>query len=59
VHKVGQVLFLAGGLIITGEAILAPMLMVLMMITSYFLAMASSADNVRPRGRRTSGRSAG
>ena len=48
VHKVGQVLFLAAGLIITGEAILTPLLMVLMMITGDFLAMASSTDNVRP-----------
>ncbi len=31
VHKVVQVLFLAAGLIITGQAILTPMLMVLMM----------------------------
>jgi H+-transporting ATPase len=48
VHKIGQVLFLAAGLIITGQAILTPMLMVLMMITGDFLAMASSTDNVRP-----------
>ena len=48
VHKVGQVLFLAAGLIVTGQAILTPMLMVFMMITGDFLAMASSADNVRP-----------
>jgi H+-transporting ATPase len=51
VHKVGQVLFLAAGLIITGQAILTPMLMVLMMITGDFLAMASSTDNVRPSSR--------
>ncbi len=48
VHKVGQVLFLAAGLMITGQAILTPMLMVFMMITGDFLAMASSTDNVRP-----------
>ena len=48
VHKVGQVLFLTVGLIITGQAILTPMLMVFMMITGDFLAMASSTDNVRP-----------
>ncbi len=48
VHKVGQVLFLAAGLIMTGQAILTPMLMVFMMITGDFLAMASSTDNVRP-----------
>lgn len=47
-HKVGQVLFLAAGLIITGHAILTPTLMVLLMVTGDFLAMASSTDNVRP-----------
>jgi H+-transporting ATPase len=48
VHKVVQVVFLAAGLIITGQAILTPMLMVLMMVTGDFLAMSSSTDNVRP-----------
>jgi H+-transporting ATPase len=48
VHKVVQVLFLATGLIITGQAILTPLLMVLMMVTGDFLAMSSSTDNVRP-----------
>jgi H+-transporting ATPase len=48
VHKVVQVLFLAAGLIMTGQAILTPMLMVLMMVTGDFLAMSSSTDNVRP-----------
>jgi H+-transporting ATPase len=48
VHKVVQVLFLATGLIITGQAILTPMLMVFMMVTGDFLSMSSSTDNVRP-----------
>jgi H+-transporting ATPase len=48
VHKVVQVLFLATGLVMTGQAILTPMLMVLMMVTGDFLAMSSSTDNVRP-----------
>ncbi len=48
VHKVVQVLFLATGLIITGQAILTPMLMVFMMVTGDILAMSSSTDNVRP-----------
>jgi H+-transporting ATPase len=48
VHKVVQVLLLATGLIMTGQAILTPMLMVLMMVTGDFLAMSSSTDNVRP-----------
>jgi H+-transporting ATPase len=48
VHKVVQVVFLAIGLIVTGQAILTPMLMVLMMVIGDFLAMSSSTDNVRP-----------
>ena len=38
--KIVQVLFLAAGLIITGQAILTPMLMVIIMITGDFLGMA-------------------
>ncbi len=48
VHKTMQVMFLTVGLIITGQAILTPMLMVLMMVTGDFLSMSSSTDNVRP-----------
>jgi H+-transporting ATPase len=48
VHKTTQVLFLIFGLIITGHAVLTPMLMVLMMVTGDFLAMSSATDNVRP-----------
>ncbi len=48
VHKVMQVLFLAIGLLMTGQAILTPLLMVLMMVVGDFLAMSSSTDNVRP-----------
>jgi H+-transporting ATPase len=51
VHKVVQVLFLASGLIMTGQAILTPMLMVLMMVIGDFLAMSSATDNVRPSSR--------
>ena len=51
VHKVRQVLFLAIGLVITGHAILTPMLMVLSMITGDFLAMSATTDNVRPSAR--------
>jgi len=47
-HKVVQVLFLVVGLVLTGHAILTPMLMVIMMVTGDFLAMSSSTDNVRP-----------
>jgi H+-transporting ATPase len=46
--KVVQVLFLAAGLIMTGHAILTPLLMVLIMITGDFLGMSLTTDNVRP-----------
>jgi H+-transporting ATPase len=46
--KVVQVLFLAIGLLMTGHAILTPMLMVIVMITGDFLGMSLSTDNVRP-----------
>lgn len=46
--KIVQVLFLAVGLIITGHAILNPMLMVIIMITGDFLGMSLTTDNVRP-----------
>jgi len=51
IHKVVQVLFLASGLMMTGQAILTPMLMVMMMVFGDFLAMSSSTDNVRPSPR--------
>ena len=44
--KVVQVLFLAAGLIMTGHAILTPMLMVIVMITGDFLGMSLTTDNV-------------
>ena len=46
--KVVQVLILAVGLIMTGDAILTPMLMVIIMITGDFLGMSLTTDNVRP-----------
>src|ERR1700683_4924826 len=46
--KTVQVLFLAVGLIMTGHAILTPMLMVIIMITGDFLGMSLTTDNVRP-----------
>jgi H+-transporting ATPase len=46
--KVVQVLLLAVGLIMTGQAILTPLLMVLIMITGDFLGMSLTTDNVRP-----------
>ena len=48
IHKVVQVLVLMCGLVITGGAILTPLLMVLMMVAGDFLAMSSSTDHVRP-----------
>jgi H+-transporting ATPase len=48
--KIVQVLFLAAGLIMTGHAILTPMLMVIIMITGDFLGMSLTTDNVRPSG---------
>jgi H+-transporting ATPase len=46
--KIVQVLFLAGGLLVTGQAILTPMLMVIIMITGDFLGMSLTTDNVKP-----------
>jgi H+-transporting ATPase len=48
VHKVRQVLFLAIGLVMTGHAILTPMMVALSMITSDFFAMSVTTDNVEP-----------
>jgi len=46
--KVVQVLFLTVGLLLTGQAILTPLLMVIIMITGDFLGMSLTTDNVRP-----------
>ena len=46
--KIVQVLLLAVGLIMTGHAVLTPMLMVIVMITGDFLAMSLTTDRVRP-----------
>jgi len=46
--KVVQVLFLALGLVITGHAILTPMVMVIIMLTGDLLGMSLTTDNVRP-----------
>jgi H+-transporting ATPase len=48
--KIVQVLLLAIGLIMTGHAVLTPMLMVILMITGDFLAMSLTTDRVRPSG---------
>ena len=46
--KTVQVLFLVAGLVMTGHAILTPLLMVVIMITGDFLGMSLTTDNVRP-----------
>ena len=46
--KVVQVLFLAAGLVLTGHAILTPMLIVIVMLTGDLLGMSLTTDNVRP-----------
>jgi H+-transporting ATPase len=48
IKKVAQVLLLAIGLIITGHAVLTPLLMVIVMITGDFLAMSLTTDRVEP-----------
>jgi len=48
IKKVVQVLLLAVGLVMTGHAVLTPMLMVIVMITGDFLAMSLTTDRVRP-----------
>ncbi len=46
--KINQMLFLTVGLLMTGHAILTPMLMVIVMISGDFLAMSATTDHVRP-----------
>ena len=46
--KILQVMLLTVGLLVTGQAILTPMLMVIIMITGDFLGMSLTTDRVRP-----------
>jgi H+-transporting ATPase len=46
--KIVQVLFIAAGLIMTGHAVLTPLLMALIMIVGDALGMSLATDNVRP-----------
>jgi H+-transporting ATPase len=46
--KTVQVLFLVMGLVMTGHAILTPLLMVIIMLTGDLLGMSLATDNVRP-----------
>jgi H+-transporting ATPase len=54
--KINQMLFLSFGLLLTGRAVLTPLLMVILMITGDFLSMSSTTDNVRPSSRPNSWR---
>jgi H+-transporting ATPase len=45
--KIVQVLFIAAGLIMTGHAVLTPLLMALIMIVGDVLGMSLATDNVR------------
>ncbi|MDE2199635.1 MAG: HAD-IC family P-type ATPase [Rhodospirillales bacterium] len=47
IKKVELVLFLAVGLVITGRAVLTPILMVLLLVTNDFLTMALTTDRAR------------
>jgi H+-transporting ATPase len=46
--KIAQMLLLAIGLLMTGQAVLTPLLMVIVMIAGDFLSMAFATDRVRP-----------
>jgi H+-transporting ATPase len=46
--KITTMLFFSVGLIMTGHAILTPLLMVILMVAGDFLAMSLATDNVRP-----------
>ena len=48
IKKIVTVLFLIAGLVMTGQAILTPLLMVIVMIAGDFLAMSLTTDHVRP-----------
>jgi H+-transporting ATPase len=48
IKKIVTVLFMTIGLIMTGHAILTPLLMVIVMITGDFLSMSLTTDKVRP-----------
>jgi H+-transporting ATPase len=47
IHKIVQVLLLLAGLVISGTAVLTPLLMVMMMVAGDFFALSSATDNVR------------
>ena len=49
--KIEVALFLAGGLLMTGHAVLTPMLMVLLLVANDFLTMSLTTDRARPSPR--------
>ena len=51
IKKIAQLLLLAIGLVMTGSAVLTPLLMVIVMITGDFLSMAFATDRVSPSER--------
>jgi H+-transporting ATPase len=48
VKKIEILLFLTIGLVLTGQAVLTPVLMVLMLVTNDFLAMSLATDRASP-----------
>jgi H+-transporting ATPase len=48
--KINQMLFLTVGLFLTGQAVLTPMLMVILLIGGDLLAMSATTDHVRASG---------
>jgi H+-transporting ATPase len=48
IKKIEIVLFLAVGLVMTGHAVMTPVLMVLMLVTNDFLAMSLTTDRASP-----------
>jgi H+-transporting ATPase len=48
IKKLATVMLLVAGVIMTGHAILTPLLMVILMVAGDFLAMSLTTDNVRP-----------
>ena len=50
VKKIEIVLFLATSLVLTGQAVMTPVLMVLMLVTNDFLSMSLMTDRVAPGG---------
>ena len=46
--KIVQVLLLGVGLVMTGHAVLTPLLMIIVMMAGDFLGMSLTTDNVRP-----------